>query len=350
MQLALNLEPGPGRLLSLGHRFTSTLPMSTLRWGLLGTARISRKLIPPLRSSARNRLHAVASRSEQRAEEYAREWEIPAAYGSYRALLEDESIDVVYVPVPNHLHAEWSVRSLRAGKHVLCEKPLALTEEEVDEIERVAEQTDRVIAEAFMYRHHPQTRRIRTLVREGAIGTLRLLRSTFTFSLRRPEDIRWEPDKGGGSLWDVGCYPVSFVRYVTGREPIQCFGEQRIGTTGVDVQFTAQMEFPNGTYAQIDAGFEAPERKHSELVGTEGVLRIPNTFKPGLSPALRLVREGEVETIRIEGEELYAGEIEDMADAVLEGESPRIGLRESRGNVASINRLYRSAEEGTPID
>lgn len=324
--------------------------MSTLRWGLLGTARINRKLIPPLRSSARNSLHAVASRSEQRAEAYAREWEIPAAYGSYRALLEDEAIDVVYVPVPNHLHAEWSIRSLRAGKHVLCEKPLALTESEVDEIERAAKESDRVIAEAFMYRHHPQTRQIRTLVRDGAIGSLRLLRSTFTFSLERPEDIRWEPEKGGGSLWDVGCYPISFVRYVTGREPIRCFGEQRIGSTGVDVQFTAQLAFPNGIHAQIDAGFDVPERTHSELVGTEGVLRIPDTFKPGRSPTLRLVRGGEVETIRVEGEELYVGEVEDVADAVLEGESPRIGLPESRGNVATINRLYRSADEGTPID
>lgn len=323
--------------------------MEQLNWGFLGTARINRKLIEPLRTSPRNELYAVGSRSEERARSYAEEWDVPVAHGSYEALLADEEVDVVYVPLPNHLHADWTVKALEAGRHVLCEKPLALTPDEVDRIVNASNAADRIVAEAFMYRHHPQTLRIRELVDEGAIGELRLLRSGFTFSLDRPNDIRWEADKGGGALWDVGCYPVSFVRFVTGKEPKVVYGTQRIGETGVDVQFTAQLGFAGGIVAQIDAGFESPQRTHSEIVGTEGTLYVPNTFKPGPSSALQIERGTETETIQVDGEELYAGEIEDMADAVLEGEPPRISLRESWNNVNVITDLYRSAETGDPV-
>ena len=173
-----------------------------LRWGLLGTARINTAVIGPIKASPRNELLAVASRETDRAEAYAKEWGIPRAYGSYAALLADHNVDVVYIPLPNHLHAPWAIRAAAAGKHVLCEKPLAMSLQEVDGIASSARAAGVVVAEAFMYRHHPRTLKVKELVEAGAIGELHVLRGAFTFQLDRPGDIRLDPSMGGGSLWD----------------------------------------------------------------------------------------------------------------------------------------------------
>ena len=203
-----------------------------LRWGLLGTARINRMVIPPLRASAGNRLVAVASRDLARARGYAQEWGIERAHGAYEALLADPGIDAVYIPLPNHLHAEWTIPAARAGKHVLCEKPLALTVAEVDAMGAAAREGGVVLAEAFMYRHHPQTLKVKELVDAGAIGPVRFVRGTFSFPLTRPGDVRLQPEWGGGCLWDVGCYPLSFTRFVLGREPLEAAGAQCWGRPG----------------------------------------------------------------------------------------------------------------------
>ena len=192
--------------------------MTKLRWGLLSTARINRALIPPLRASPRNELAAVASRGRERAEAYAREWSIPRAFGSYEDMLADPGIDVIYNPLPNRLHAEWTIKAAQAGKHVLCEKPLAMTVEEVDAMAAAAQQAGVVVAEAFMYRHHPQTLKVKEMVERGEIGDLRLVRGSFTFNLTHPGDVRLDPALGGGSLRDVGCYPISYARYVIGAD------------------------------------------------------------------------------------------------------------------------------------
>ena len=177
----------------------------TLNWGLLSTARINNALIPPLQFSKPNHLLAVASRSQENADIYAKEKKISRAYGSYEALLADPEIDVIYNPLPNHLHAEWTIKAVEAGKHVLCEKPLALSVDEVDAIHAAAHKHGRVVAEAFMYRHHPQTLKVQELVQSGSIGTLKLIRGSFSFILDREEDIRLlDPAMGGGSIWDVG--------------------------------------------------------------------------------------------------------------------------------------------------
>lgn len=205
-----------------------------LKWGLLSTAKINRALITPLRASPRNRLAAVASRSQASADAYAREWSIPTAHGSYEALLADPEIDVIYNPLPNHLHKEWTIKALAAGKHVLCEKPIALTVAEVDEMAAAAQQYGRVLAEAFMYRHHPQTLKARELVASGAIGRLQLVRGSFTFNMNTDVNIRLNPEMGGGSIWDVGCYPISYARHIIGTEPLEVFGWQLTGSSGID--------------------------------------------------------------------------------------------------------------------
>ncbi|MDL1944792.1 Gfo/Idh/MocA family oxidoreductase [Chloroflexi bacterium CFX2] len=294
-----------------------------LNWGLLSTARINRALIPPLQVSKRNKLLAVASRSQE--------------------------ADVIYNPLPNHLHAEWTVKAVEAGKHVLCEKPLALSVDEVDAIKSAAQKHGRVVAEAFMYRHHPQTLKVQEIVKSGSLGTLRLMRGSFSFVLSRAGDVRLNPEWGGGSLWDVGCYPISYARAVVGEEPLEAFGWQVTGRTGIDETFVGQMRFGGDVLAQFDNSFVIPFHAFMEIVGSEGTLNIPRPFKPGVNEKIYLTRGDKTETITIKGQELYIGEVEDMADAILLGRAPRVSLEDSRANVAAICAFLESARTGRPI-
>jgi xylose dehydrogenase (NAD/NADP) len=320
-----------------------------LRWGLLSTARINSALIPPLRASKRNRLEAVASRNQATADSYARQWKIPRALGSYEALLNDPEIDVIYNPLPNSLHAEWTVKALHAGKHVLCEKPMVLTLKEADAIIKAAKQAKRVVAEAFMYRHHPQTLKVKELVDSGKLGKLQLIKGSFSFVLSREGDVRLDKALGGGSIWDIGCYPISYTRMIVGAEPLEVFGWQITGPTGIDMSFVGQMRFPNEVHAQFDCSFALPDHWFIEIVGTEGTLNVPSPFKPEKNEKIYLTRGRKTEKIDIKGQELYIGEVEDMADAVLLGKPPRLSLEDSRGNVATILALLKSAKSGTPV-
>jgi D-xylose 1-dehydrogenase (NADP+, D-xylono-1,5-lactone-forming) len=325
------------------------MPNKVLNWGLLSTARINRALIPALRASKRNQLVAVASRTQESADQYAREWKIPRAHGSYEAFLADPEIDVIYNPLPNHLHAEWTIKAMKAGKHVLCEKPLALSVEEVDAVQSAARQHGRVVAEAFMYRHHPQTLKVQELVNSDSLGTLKLIRGSFSYVLSREGDVRLDPAMGGGSLWDVGCYPVSYARSVVGANPLEVFGWQVTGPTGIDETFVGQMRFDQGVHAQFDSSFVIPFHTFMEIVGSEGTLNIPRPFKPGVDEKIYLIRGDKTETIKFKGEELYIGEVEDIADAILVGRESRISLEDSRANIGVLSALYESARSGKPI-
>ncbi|MBI1854347.1 MAG: Gfo/Idh/MocA family oxidoreductase [Chloroflexi bacterium] len=308
-----------------------------LNWGFLSTAKINRALIKPLAASKRTRLLAVASRSQSSADAYAREWNIPRAHGSYEALLADPEIDVIYNSLPNDLHAEWTIKALRAGKHVLCEKPIALTVTELDAMAAAAKESGRVLAEAFMYRHHPQTLKIKEMVDSSLLGQLQLIRGSFTFTLTR-QTHRSDPYRGGGSIWDVGCYPISYARMIVGAEPLEVFGWQAKGPTGIDETFVGQMRFADGIHAQFDCGFNSPSRTHIEV-----------PFKPGAKETIFVTRRDRTETIKIKGQELYLGEVEDMVDAILLGKPPRVSLADSRANISTILALIESSETGRPI-
>jgi xylose dehydrogenase (NAD/NADP) len=322
----------------------------TLRWGLLGTARINRSVIPPLRASRRNRLDAVASRTPERAEAYAREWGIDRVFGSYDAMLADPAIDVVYIAVPNGLHAMWTVRAVEAGKHVLCEKPLAISVEEVDGVIAAAARHGRIVAEGFMYRHHPQTALVQRLIGDGTLGDLRLVRGSFTFQHTRMDDVRWDPALGGGSLWDVGCYPVSFARLVSGVEAAEVQGTQVLGPTGVDLSFAGVLRFPGDVLAVVDSSFVAPFHTSVDIVGSVATLRVASPFKPGPEASIVIVGEdGSSREVPAEGQELYSGEVEDLARAVLDGAPPRMSLADSRGNVAALVALYEAARTGMSV-
>jgi predicted dehydrogenase len=319
----------------------------TLRWGLLGTARINRSVIPALRASRRNRVDAVASRTLERAEAYARQWEIERIFGSYDAMLADPAIDVVYIALPNALHAVWTVRAVEAGKHVLCEKPLALSVAEVDAVIAASARHGRVVAEGFMYRHHPQTALVQQLVADGALGDLRLVRGSFTLHNTRVEDARWDPALGGGSLWDIGCYPVSFARLVAGVEPVEVQGTQVLGPTGVDLSFAGVLRFPGDVLAVVDSSFVAPFHTGVEIVGSAATLRVASPFKPGGEGSVVIVEEdGSSREVPTEGQDLYTGEVEDLARAVLDGAPPTMSLTDSRGNVATLVALYEAARTG----
>ena len=320
-----------------------------LNWGLLSTANINRALIPPLRASKRNQLLAVASRTQESAEKYARAKKIPRAHGTYEALLADPEIDVIYNPLPNHLHAEWTIKAVEAGKHVLCEKPLALNVDEVDAMQAASRKHGRVVAEAFMYRHHPQTLKVQELVKSGSLGTLKLVRGSFSYVLSRDGDVRLDPAMGGGSIWDVGCYPISYTRSVLGENPLEVFGWQVTGQTGIDETFVGQMRFSNDVHMQFDCSFAIPFHVFMEIIGSEGTLNIPNPFKPNENEKIYLTRGDKTEAIKIKGQELYIGEVEDMADAILLGREPLVSLEDSRANVGVISALLESARMRKPV-
>ena len=320
-----------------------------VRFGLLGTANINRRLIPAMRAARRSAIAAVASRAIDRATTYAGEWEIPHAHGSYDALLRDPDVDAVYIPLPNSLHVEWTLRAVDAGKHVLCEKPLALTPQDIDRIIVVAKARERIVAEAFMFRHEPLTTRMRELLRDDAIGPVQTISSGFTFDLNRAPDVRLDPGLGGGSLWDVGCYAVAAARLVAG-EPRDAFGWATLGPSGVDESFNGVLRFANNVTANIRSSFRASYRIWLEIAGRDAVMRVPSPFRPGLQEEIELQRGSEVQRIPVAGSPLMPVRmIEDFVAAVLDGRPPLISLAESRGNAATLAALYESARIGTPV-
>jgi predicted dehydrogenase len=320
-----------------------------LQWGLLSTARINRAIIGPIRNSKRSRLLAVASRSLERAAEYAKSWNIPRIYGSYEELLEDPEIDVIYNSLPNSLHAEWSIKAIQKGKHVLCEKPISISEDDIKKIINISEETGKVTTEAFMYRHHPQTLIVKKLIDEGAIGKIQLVRGAFCYTDDKPTDVRLDPLLGGGSLWDVGCYPINYARYILGDEPVEVYGHQVIGETGVDMFFTGQLLFPRDIVMQFESSFTSPFLALMEFSGDNGRMVINSPYKPGLKENILLDNGNQVKTIRVKGEELYSGEVTDMENAIMYGTPPRISLRDSLMNTVTIQALYESANRKKPI-
>jgi D-xylose 1-dehydrogenase (NADP+, D-xylono-1,5-lactone-forming) len=318
-----------------------------LRLGILSTARINRRLAPAARGTDLVDVVAVAGRERGRAEEHARENGIGRVHGSYEALLADSEVDAVYVPLPNSLHVEWTRRALEAGKHVLCEKPLTDRPEDAEALFALAEREGRVLAEAFMYRHNPQTRRVEQLVRDGAIGPLQLVRTSFSFLVEGEANIRLVPELGGGSVLDLGCYCVNGARLLAG-EPETVFAQQVLGPTGVDDLFTAVLAFPGGVHALVDCGLRLPFRAGLEAVGPEGSLFVNDPWLCS-SPGIELRRGGEVEQVAVEAADSYLLELEDFARAVAGDGKPLLGRADAVGQARALGALRRSAAEGVPV-
>ncbi len=315
-----------------------------VKWGIVSTADINRKVIPGAHASSKVDLVAVASRAQDRAEAYAREWEIPRAYGTYEALLADPEVEAVYISLPNTMHAEWSIKAMEAGKHVLCEKPFTRHPEEVDEAFDVAEKTGRLLSEAFMYRHNPQTKRLAELVANGAIGELRLVRSAFSYSLYDAGNIRLRTDVEGGALMDVGCYCVSGSRLLAG-EPVAVKGEAWYGPSGTDWVFGGTLRFPNDVIATFDCGTAMPNRDELEAIGSEGSIFIDDPWHC-VHPVIELRRGGEAERIELGHEDSYRLELENMSDAIRGEAELLLGREDALGQARTLAALHDDAFRG----
>jgi len=320
-----------------------------IRWGVLSTANIGRAAVnPAIQASSNGELLAVASRDAERARSFAAEHGIPHSFGSYEALLERDDIDAVYVPLPNSMHREWAIRAAEAGKHVLCEKPLALDAAECAEMEAAAADHGVKLMEAFMYRFHPRTERVIELVRAGRVGDLGAIRSSFTFRLRSTENIRLDPELGGGALMDVGCYCVNVSRTIMGEEPVAVQATASWTSRGVDDALAGILRFEGGAVAHFDCALTMERCESYEVAGTDGQLVVPSAFLPGVGDVEiheSRGREGTT-THSVPGADEYRCMVEHFADCALRDREPRYSASEAAANMRVIAALYASARGG----
>jgi xylose dehydrogenase (NAD/NADP) len=323
-----------------------------VRWGILGVARINARLIPGFARANRAELRAIASRDPGRAAAAAREAGIPVVHPGYEALLDDPEVDAVYIPLPNTMHAEWTRAAAARGKHVLCEKPLAPTAPEAQELVEFCRGHHVCLMEGFMWPHHPRTARLREALDARAIGEVRHVSGAFTFPLEPydPSNIRLRPELGGGSLLDVGCYPVYGIRWAFGAEPVRVYATVRYDH-GVDVEVTGLVWLEDGRVGTFDCGFVLPLRQWLEVVGTEGVITVNDMWVPGPRAAFTIQREGgPPEEVAVEGEDQTARMIDDFCRCVLENEPVRPDPEEAVKTLRVLDALARSAREERDIE
>jgi predicted dehydrogenase len=323
------------------------MPNDAVKWGIVSTADINRKVIPGAKESDKVDLVGVASRTQERADAYAKEWEIPKAYGSYEELLADPEIEAVYISLPNTMHCEWSIKAVEAGKHVLCEKPLSRHPGEVESAFAAAEKAGRLLSEAFMYRHNPQTNKLKELVEKGTIGELRLIRSTFSYPLFDKDNIRLRTDVEGGALMDVGCYNVSGSRLLGG-EPERVWGEAWYGPSGTDWVFTGTMRFPSDVIATFDCGTSMLNRDELEAIGTEGALFVDDPWHCN-KPVIEIRRDDGVERIELQRKDSYQLELENLSDAIRGRAELLLGREDAVAQARVLEALHASGTTSAPV-
>jgi len=319
----------------------------TAQWGLLSTARINDAFLAGVAQSRESAVLAVAGRDRDRVRRYAAERGIERAYDSYEALLADPDVDAVYISLPNSLHLEWARRALQAGKHVLCEKPLSRRAADVRAAFDDAERHDRLLTEAFMWRHHPQTARLLELISSGAIGRLRVIQASFSFHYADPGDVRLSAGLEGGALMDVGCYCVSAVRLLAG-EPELVSGTQVVGGDGVDVVFSGWLRFPGDVTAHFDSGLILDDRHCLEVVGEAGSLYVADPWH-ARTPGIELRRGRSTELIEVAPANSYGLEADNLAAAIRGDGSPLLGRDDAEGQAQVLEALYASADSGVPV-
>jgi xylose dehydrogenase (NAD/NADP) len=333
---------------------------SAIRFGILGTGRIHRKYRPAFQLTSRALVTAVASRNRDRAQQCAAEWGTCVGHDGYEALVQDPNVDAVVNALHNGLHCEWTIRALEAGKHVLCEKPLACTSDEVDRMFAAARANGRWLMEGFMYRFHPQIRALLDLIRSGRIGELRSIRCQYVGLSREPDNPRFDPGAGGGALMDLGCYTVNMARLLAGAEPVDVRARAlRDPQTGVDLHTTGELVFPGDLVATVTCGFVGDMAFSVEVEGTEGRILVPHPWLPPQWPAeIQVVIGGRSETIVVTGQGdpradfvlPFTYEIEHLCDCIDRHKSPmfppvRDAESDSRANMRVIEALRKSAAQ-----
>lgn len=322
-----------------------------LQWGILGYAGIAkRSVIPGIQGSEWNEVAAVASRSLDKAKTAAEAHGIAKAYGSYEELLADDSIDAVYIPLPNHLHKEWTIRAAEAGKHILCEKPIALNASEAEEMKDACEKAGVQLLEAFMYRCHPRYDMIRNVIQSGEIGQLRGIRGAFTFNNAKDmSNVRYRKDWGGGSIYDVGCYPINAARLLLGKEP-EAVTVQAIFSAehdDVDMMASGLLEFEGGVSLTFDCGMWAAFRNPLEVLGTDGIIEVPSAFitgQPG-SANFFVQANGARREVEVPHVNAYTEQADQMYRAVTGEAKLPYGADDAILNMRVIDACLRSARE-----
>ncbi|KPJ77328.1 MAG: hypothetical protein AMJ54_08490 [Deltaproteobacteria bacterium SG8_13] len=335
-------------------------PNRTVRWGVLGNATIARKcVIPAMHRSENGRVRALATRRPEKAGKIVEESQIEKLYDHYEDVLADPGVDAVYIPLPNHLHHFWTLKALRAGKHVLCEKPLACSAAQAREMESVASKAGRLMMEAFMYRFHPRSRQIRQMLREGAIGKPMLIRAAFCYHmaeeiLHRGDNFRLKPEMGGGALLDVGCYGVSVARWLYGNEPVAVQAQAVYGPQGADVHFAGLLRFPDSGLATVEASFVSALQQTYSVIGSSGAVELPHdAFIPWDKDAaftLRGAAEEHGKVHLVPGADEYRLMVEHFARAVLAEQPLDIEAAESVQNMAVLDALAQAAQTGKTVD
>lgn len=326
---------------------------NNVRWGILGTAGIAKKqLIPAIKRASNAEVVAVSSRNDmEKANCYADECHIPKRYARYEDLLNDPDIDAVYIPLPNHLHLTWAKKAAEHGKHVLCEKPAALTAAEAKEMVDACAAHGVVFMEAFMYQFHPQHGEVKRLIDSGKIGEVRLIRSNFSFQLPlEANNIRLNREMGGGSLYDVGCYCIHLTRYLTGKEPVHAYGTGYLHPElGVDTSFTGVLQMEGGVTSVFTSSFEQPADDSYEVVGTEGTIIVPYAFRPdkhqdGTGVIIVRTSDGREETLSVQGDQ-YRLQVEHVSDAILNGTPLLYPGEETVNNMSVVEACLHSLQE-----
>ena len=314
--------------------------------GVLGTAQIAPvALLRPARSVPEVEVIAVASRDEQRARRFADRHHIPRVHRTYAELITDPHLDAVYVPLPNSLHAAWTIRALDAGKHVLCEKPLAANAREAALTLEAAVRAGRVLAEGLHWRHHPLADRMRQLIESGGIGAVRRIEVTLTTLRFHPGDIRFRADLGGGALMDLGCYAIDILRHLAGAEPDVVAAVARLGSSHVDRWLRADLRFPDGRTGRLTCALFSASlfRREVRVVGDSGEMRVTNPLAPHLFHRLRILTQEGRQTERVPGESSYAHQLRAFAAAVLRSAPLKTDGTNGVANMQAIDAIYRAA-------
>jgi predicted dehydrogenase len=323
-----------------------------VRWGVLGAAAIAlKKVIPAMRGSERSRVVAIASRDKQKAEAAAQALGIARAYGSYEALIADPDVEAIYNPLPNHLHVPWSVLAAAAGKHVLCEKPIAMSAAEARGLRDARDRAGVLIGEAFMVRTHPQWLGVRTLVESGRIGDLRLVVGHFSYFRRDPNDIRSRVDWGGGAMMDIGCYPITLSRWLFNAEPLDVIGQlERDPEMGIDRLGSALLRFPTGQASFTCGGQLAPHQR-MQILGTTARIEVEIPFNAPPDRICRiLVDDGaqfagaSAEPIEFPATDQYALQADQFSDAIRGRGTVPVSIEDAIANMAVIDAIFRSAD------
>jgi predicted dehydrogenase len=325
--------------------------MNSIKWGILSTAKIAvEHLIPAIQESENGSVYAIASREIQKAKDVADKLNIPVNYGSYGELLKDDTIDAIYNPLPNHLHVPWTLKAMEAGKHVLCEKPIALNSSEAESLlEKTREFPDLKVMEAFMYRFHPQWEEVRSLIDTGEIGELESIHAVFTYYNDDPENIRNWPEMGGGGLMDIGCYCISVSRFLYGQEPDRVFGELDIDPGyGVDRKASGILSFGDQS-ATFTCSTKIENSQKVVVYGSKGMIEIETPFNPqGDKGALvHVVKEGKRRTVETEAVDQYRLQIDAFNHSILNNSAVPTPLEDAVANMKVIDAIFKSGEEGT---